>query len=172
MTDTVLTKEPDGTRSMQKRDRESSIEVVVFDMKPLLDRIFEQVKNDPDSQFKDIAGFKTYATMGYIPTSKGIYLIDTEGCGPGGYEKPCTDDTKVPIPLYGRFDDGSGSMMPIVEIKVSKEEILELKPRKIVNFGEWVREFGDRLESNFHNWNEHFTPIFDKDHIENIRAKI
>jgi len=174
MTDEVLVKNPDGTRSRRKRHRDSTVFVVEFDLQPLLDEAYRQYKNHPthSEKYEDLTGFHGYAKPGYVPTTKGIYLIDTEGCGPSGHEEPCTEEDKVPIPLYGNFKGGKTGIMPIAEMNVSEKDILDLPVRRVVNFADWVRTFGDRLERNFHNWNEHLTPIFDADHIEAVRAKI
>ena len=174
MTDEVLVKNPDNTRSFRKRNRESSIFVVEFDSQSLLNEVYRQYKNHPthSEKYEDLVGFQYYAKLGYVPTTKGIYLIDTEGCGPGGYEKPCTEENRVPIPLYGKFKGNKIGILPIAEMTISKEDILDLPVKRVVNLADWVRKFGHRLEDNFRNWDKHLTPIFDTVHIESVRAKI
>jgi len=169
MTDEVLVKEADGTRSMRKRDRTSTVSIVHVDFEPFLKKLFEQVKEAGKHKLDDnCIGFKAHSTMGYVPTSKGLYLLDNEACGPDGVEDPITETAHASVPIYNIYEDGSFTMMPLASANIDREILLELPVKGVMNFGKWVRKFGDRLESNFHNWNNHLTPIYDAEYIEKL----
>ncbi len=175
MTDEVLVKEADGTRSMRKRDRASTVSIVHIDFEPFLKKLFEQVKeagkHDLESwhrQEDHCIGFNAHSTMGYVPTSKGFYLLDNEACGPNGVEDPITEANHASVPIYHAYESGNFSMMAFANANIDQEELLKLPVKGITNFGKWVRKFGDRLESNFHNWNKHLTPIYDAEYIEKL----
>ena len=156
---------------MRKRDRESTVSIVHVDFEPFLKKLFEQVKEAGKHKLDDdCVGFKAHSTMGYVPTSKGFYLLDNEACGPGGSEDPITDavGSRVVVPIYNIYESGSFNMFPFGNANIDREMLLELPVKGVTNFGKWVRKFGDRLESNFHNWNNHLTPIYDAEYIEKL----
>ena len=90
---------------------------------------------------------------GYVETPKGLFLLDYEACGPGGSETCLTDEgNKVDVPIYFK-EEGIMSIMPGGLIPISAEDVKGMPKLGTENFGEFVRTFGNRLESNFHNWN-------------------
>jgi len=177
MTDEFLVKEADGTRGWQRRNRESTVSVVHVDFEPLLKKLFEEVKEGDKHKLEswhrpddDCIGFQAHSTMGYVPTSNGFYLLDNEACGPGGVETPITAARHALVPIYHSYASESFGMIPFANAEISQEELLELPVKGVINFGKWVRKFGDRLETNFHNWNNHLTPIYDAEHIKTLDA--
>jgi hypothetical protein len=140
-----------------KRNRTSSIEVSVVDMDKALKVLFEDSKKAgkvPDGVVK----FKSKASKwGFVETPKGIYLIDYEACGPGCQEDCLTDEgNTVDFPIYYTYEGDQVSVVPNAYVKMDADDVREFTVLFKENFGEFVRKFGDRLESNFHNWNNHF----------------
>jgi len=135
-----------------RRDRRSNVEVVVIDV--------EQVMADLCAQLKEAGkypeGVEEIGPHGknwaYVETPKGLFLLDNEACGPGGDEKPITEDRYGKWPLYFQKRNEL-PMFPNVEMQLTPEEIRGFPTKGTMNFGEWVRTFGHRLESNFGNWN-------------------
>jgi len=171
----VLVTGPDGVRTMASRDRESSIYIVEVDPAPLLAETYEKIKVHPEhsaSLHHKCIGLGTQGKrIGYIPTSKGLYVFNQEGCTLES-EDPLTDDTGIPMPLYQTYKrSASGGMFataPFAAVTLSKDELLEMPILSFVNFGVWVRTFGDRLERNFHRWNNFLSPIYDREHVEGL----
>ena len=136
-----------------KRDRRSNIEVVVIDV----EQVMADLEKDLKSEGKWPEGIESIQPHGmdwsYIETPNGIFLLDNEACGPGGDEKPITDEREAKWPLYFHAKN-SIPMFPNAEMKLSSELVREFPTKGKANFGEWVRKFGERLEHNFHNWNK------------------
>ena len=172
MTDEVLVKKADGTRSSERRDRESNVYIVEVDPTLMLQQLHKEAKESPEYDIEDRCdGFKIIGTrLGYVPTSEGLFVLNEEGCGLE-VEDPITDEESIPIPLYKTFDDDAISIFSWASIPLTKEELLDMPVKGVVNFGEWVRKFGSRLETNFHNWNKHLTPIFDAEYIEKLESE-
>ena len=172
MTDQVLVKEADGTRFWAKRDRTSSVSVVQVDFEPFLKRLFEEVKASPDHELEEDCVAFSSRIFGYVPTSKGFYFLDQDACGPSGCEDPLTEDGHIKVPLYKKFapQEGRGtlSIISFADAKLTREILAECPVVAVTNFGKWVRKFGDRLESNFHNWNYFLTPIYDEEYVKGL----
>lgn len=136
----------------QKREK-SSITVHVVDMKKAIDKVYEEDKAELGDE---VIGLDTNARKwGYVETPKGIYLLDYEACGPGGSEDPLTPEgNKVKLPLY-RTMESAMDMTARVSIDVDADFVRGLEKVGEENFADFVRTFGDRLESNFSNWNRH-----------------
>lgn len=169
MSDEVIKKGPDGVRERVPRNRTSSIYIVHIDLNAALDEGFEKLKEQGGASDNTV-GLKINGDLGYVPTSQGLFLLNTEGCAPES-EDPVTDDSPGPIPVYKKSATGM-AMFASAVMTVSKKEILELPVIRVVNLGEWVRKFGHRLEDNFNNWNDFLSDIYDADHVAEIEAKL
>lgn len=173
--DKVLVTDEDGVRQMVRRDRDSSIFVVEVDPAPLLAETYEKIKVHPEhskSLHHKCIGLRTAGQrIGYVPTSSGLYVFNQEGCTLET-EDPLTDTDGIPMPLYEDYKRGaSGGMFAtaaFAAVTLTKDELLGMPVISFVNFGVWVRKFGDRLERNFHNWNNFLTPIYDRKHVEGL----
>lgn len=175
MTDEVVVKEADGTRGRRKRDRASTVSIVHVDFEPFLKKLFEEVKVSPDHELDEECIAFTSKTFGYVPTSRGLYLLDHDACSPDGREDPLTKSGRINVPLYKKYAPKENgvermSIIPFAEAKISREILLEMPVTAVSNFGKWVRKFGDRLESNFHNWNNFLTPIYGEEHVKNLNT--
>lgn len=139
---------------MTRRDnRQSAIIVNVVDMEKKMASLYEENKSKLDAK---VIGLDTNAPKwGYIETPKGLYLIDYEACGPGGCEDALTDlGNEIDLPLYRKMD-GAFDMASTMSIKIDAGFVRGLDKIGEENFADFVRTFGDRLESNFSNWNRH-----------------
>jgi len=135
------------------RDRRSNIVVTVIDVEKVMADLEAQLK-EAEKWPEGIDSIEPHGMQwAYIETSKGIFLLDNEACGPGGDEKPITDSRKAEWPLY-YHKKNTLPMLPDGSVTLSPEIVREFPTKGEMNFGEWVRKFGHRLESNFHNWNK------------------
>ena len=169
MSDEVIKKGPDGVRERVPRNRESSIYIVHIDLQSALEEGFEKLKEQGGITDKTV-GLKIMGDLGYVPTSQGLYLLNTEGCAPES-EDPVTDSSPGPIPVYKKSAKGL-AMFASAVMTITKQEILELPVIQVVNFGKWVRKFGHRLEDNFNNRNGFLRDIYDAEHVAKVEAKL
>ncbi len=145
--------------------------MVEVDLSDFFKTVHETAKKNPEYEIDhDCNGVHTQGTrIGYVPTSKGLFILNQEGCGPET-EEPVTETQSQPIPLYQTYKKVGGrsrfSIAPFASVSISHERLIGFPVIGVVNLGEWVRKFGDRLERNFHNWNNFLTPIYDKEHVQ------
>jgi len=170
MSDEVIKKGPDGVRERVPRDRASSVYIVHVDLNSALEEGFEELKKQDGGVADKTVGLKILGDLGYVPTSKGLFLLNTEGSAPES-EDPVTDDNPGPIPVYKKSATGM-TMLASAIMTLTRKEILELPVIRVVNLGKWVRKFGHRLEDNFHNWDDLLTDIYDAEHVAKIEAKL
>jgi hypothetical protein len=143
-----------------KRDRRSNITLTVIDTEKVMADLYEQAKKAGKIP-EDVVKIQPLGmNWAYIETPKGIFLLDNEACGPGGDEGGITEGSNVTWPIY-HHKEKSLPMYPTAEIRLTPKDIKELPTKGEVNFGKWVRHFGHRLESNFHNWNSFLEDLMD-----------
>jgi hypothetical protein len=122
-------------------------------MDKVMEDLFEGAKKEGKVP-EDVTGFNSQASKwGYVETPKGIYLLDYEACGPSCSETCLTEDgNKVEFPIYFKYE-GKMAIFPSASVEMGAKDVREFPTLGTENFGKFVRKFGDRLESNFHNWN-------------------
>lgn len=86
------------------------------------------------------------------------YLIDTEGCGS---TKPIENE-KASVEFYKEFlnDEGevtSFEIFPFVRINFTEDELNTIPDKGMKPLHEFVRTFGDRLNSNCNVWDRFLT---------------
>lgn len=135
-----------------ERNRQSSITLTVIDLEKAMKDLYEHLKEDGQIPEDVIKVEPLGSHWAYIQTPKGLFLLDEDACSPGGDERPITENSDVRWPIYFHMED-SIALFPSIEIHLTPKFIKELPTKGEANFGEWVRKFGHRLESNFHNWN-------------------
>jgi hypothetical protein len=98
-------------------------------------------------------GFPPYAVY---DGDAGLFVI----CGEGvGWE--VNDDNHLSIPFYGRWKDHEEgtthfSMTPSTELEFSPNDVRNMASGNEIDLADLVREFGDRLETNFGIWYRKF----------------
>lgn len=123
----------------------TNIEITVLDLSALEVEAFKQLpKEEYPKATRCRVGSKPH---GIVETPKGVYALCNEGVGNG----PITDDDKYEIDLYAEYD-GGGWCMPVMSAKVNAEELKKLATAEKVNLADFIRQFGARLEANYHNW--------------------
>lgn len=135
-----------------KRDRRSNITLTVIDAEKVMAELYEQAKEAGRVPEGVVSIQPLGMNWAYIETPNGVYMLDNEACSPGGDERPICEATDVSWPLYHHKKE-SMAIYPDAKLGLTATLIKEFPTKGEVNFGEWVREFGHRLETNFHNWN-------------------
>jgi len=141
---------------MRQESRKSSINITVIDMTTALAEVFEEFKlKKPDLFPEGVTGLQARGTKwGYVETTKGLYLLDEEACGPNGREEPAQEGERIMVPVYFKGLGGI-SLDRDLELKLTPAEIRDLPNLGTENFADFVRRFGARLEGNFWRWNRH-----------------
>ncbi len=140
--------------AVRNRDRRSSIEVTVIDVKAVLVMLTKQLK-DTGEYPKGIHHIEAYGEKwAYVETPKGLFLFDSDACTPDGSDDPISKCGRIGWPIYFLKDENSLAMFPSSKVNLTPELVKSFPTKGTVNLGKWVRKFGDRLERNFHNWNK------------------
>jgi hypothetical protein len=142
-----------------RKERKSTVEVtpLVFseDFCEGLWKQYKESKSDEESKFETVRvdGFD----LGYIKTSKGIFVIDQDGVGDGD---PHTKENPLEIDFVGSSEGKINLLaIPIFSIRLVPEQIEEFGAGETVNLAKFIRTFGQRLEGNFHTWNDALSPL-------------
>jgi hypothetical protein len=116
----------------------------------------QQLAKDTEYVAEEFLTMEPFDQYGYVDTPKGMYVFLTEGVGDS---KPINGDDTVTMELYTRTyenaeHEGSYSfgMFPTVGLKFTADEIRERATGETVLLHEFIRKFGARLESNYHQW--------------------
>lgn len=149
--------------AQSRKNRESIIEVTLIDTEAFLKDVFDMLKKAGrlEGDNAEVDNISLYRSdMGYVETSEGLFLLSNEACCCTDSEDPLTEEgNRQRMDLY--YNKGqSFSIIPSGALNMSRKDILEMPTKGRVNFGEWVRHFGHRIEGNFHNWNNFLTPIY------------
>ena len=138
---------------MRNRDRRSNIEVTVIDVKQVLADLTKELKG-AGKYPEDTDHISAYGEKwAYVETPKGLFLFDADACTPDGSNDPISKCGRIGWPIY--FNKGNSiSMFPSSQVGLTPELVKSFPTKGTMNFGQWVRKFGDRLECNFHNWNK------------------
>jgi hypothetical protein len=142
------------------RGRESIIEVTLVDIQPYLEKLYKECKKTGKIG-DDVMEINVWSdNLGYIETTQGVFFLNYEAIPAGNDESPLTAHGNFhQMPVYFK-KEGSIPMFPSAEVKITRELVLSLPVKGKVNFAKWVKTFGERLESNFNNWNDFLTPIY------------
>lgn len=146
-----------------RKTRDSIVEVTLIDTDAFLKDVLDMLKEAGrlEGKHAEVDNISLYRSdMGYVETSEGLFLLTNEACSATDSEYPLTEEgNRQRLDLY--YNEGeSASILPSGALNMSRKDILEMPTKGSANFGEWVRSFGNRLESNFHNWNNFLTPIY------------
>lgn len=137
-----------------ERDRRSNIEVTVIDVEKFLATLLKRGKASGEIP-ENVKRISVYnRRLCYVETPIGIFVLDEESCTPRCNETPLKGEASIPLDLYYRYSENSIALFPSASIDLTEEFVRSLPTKGTQNFGEWVRQFGARLEHNFHNWNQ------------------
>lgn len=144
----------------RQNPRKSIIEVVLIDIEPCLQELHRKLKEA--GRIKDsITKLTVWSdNLGYVDTTEGLYFLNYEAISATNDESPLTEEGNVQeLPVY-YHEEGTISMMPSANLKITRDLLLGFPTKGRVNFADWVKTFGARLEDNFDNWNEYLEPIY------------
>ena len=88
---------------------------------------------------------------GYVKTAKGVYFLCHEGVGSS---HPITAKNSAQVGFYPMFESSHG-LFPGVLVSMDDKDILALRVKKKVKLNNFIRRFGDRLETNYSRWQRH-----------------
>ena len=132
------------------KERESDVTVEVLDVEPAVKEAYSQFAKPKDWSG---VGFHTNLAWARIVTSKGIFVLNSEGVGG---EDPISEDKPLEIGLYKTFpkEEKKVQIFPTVWAVLSLKDVEDLPVVEEVNLKDFIRAFGGRLESNFKAWDE------------------
>ena len=98
--------------------------------------------------------------MGFIETGEGLFILDNDGVG---NNHPITADKPYTLEFYSERtstneegeESTSLSMMPSCEMKLNDQDLRSHATGDTKPLDEFIRTFGDRLERNYYNWEQH-----------------
>ena len=132
------------------KERESDVTVEVLDVEPAVKEAYSQFAKPKD--WNGI-GFHTNLAWARIVTSKGIFVLNSEGVGG---EDPISEDKPLEIGLYKTFpkEEKKVQIFPTVWAVLSLKDVEDLPVVEEVSLKDFIRGFGSRLECNFWTWDE------------------
>ncbi len=141
---------------MRSEREKTNVKVKVLDMDSLKAKALKYIKEESSVEDKEfIAGvFSGEGKLGYITTSKGIFVLCEEGVG---NNKPITKDNPYKIEFradYLRDGVKSFSMVPIMGFSLDDKDVLGLPVLYEEGLDTFIRKFGSRLEDNYESWKE------------------
>lgn len=140
------------------RDK-TNINVHVVDFRPMFDKLKDKyIKENPNFKDKE---FSLYIpeTWGFVETKKGKLMISDEGIVD---QNPISEINPFYTAIYVQETKPYQhfSVFPIGEVVVKKLEEIEELPIVIKQpLEKFIREFGERLESNFRICSQFLQPI-------------
>ena len=137
----------------------SKYEVQLLDFTPLTERAKEFI-NQNRSEDKQVTACTVRWTLGYIETNEGLFILDNDGVG---NNHPITADKPYGLEIYGErtYTNENGKevteydMMPSCRLQLSDKAIRDHATGERQPLDEFIRTFGDRLERNYYNWEQH-----------------
>jgi len=134
-----------------REKRKSNVMVTVVDLTKLLDELHDELPEKEIEKMEGATGFTSHNTYGFVDTPKGRFVLCTEGVGS---REPLTKDDPMVIDVWIERDGDKFDMFPCGSLSIGPDQFDEL-PRKSerIPLTCFIREFGSRLEQNFHIWN-------------------
>jgi len=132
------------------RDK-SKVVVKILDMASIEQKVVELLRTKNEKYSKCL----TQQTWGIIETKNGIYALGTEGVGPS---YPITKKKQLDILWYGGGEDFF-DIFPTIKTNLDDEDLKSFPIKEEKNLTDFIRVFGVRLESNYHQWNSFLEPL-------------
>jgi hypothetical protein len=137
----------------------TNINVTIVDFEPMLAKFKDgYIRQNPDFKEKEFSFYMT-ETWGFVETKKGKFMICDEGVMD---ENPVSETHPFYSTLYVKEirPEEKFSIFPIGTVVVKKiEEIEELPVISKKPLETFIRQFGRRLETNFHLCKNFLEPI-------------
>jgi hypothetical protein len=133
------------------KDRKSKVVVKVLDLSTIEKDIVNTLKKRDDRYTKAVPD----QIYGIVETKEGTYILGDEGVGPN---YPLTKEKPIEILWYGATED-SYDMLPCAKTTVDIDDIKQCPIKEEKNLASFIRVFGQRLQSNFRQWNSFLEPI-------------
>lgn len=137
------------------RDREKTdVKVKVLDMSGVIVEALKYTKDKSSVKDKENITnlFIGEGKLGYITTSKGIFVLSEEGIGS---DKPITKENPYTIefrPEYEKNGEKSSGIIPVIAFNLDDKDILGIPVVREESLDVFIRSFGSRLESNYYSW--------------------
>ena len=135
---------------------ESKYNVQLIDFTPLHEQALTYVNNKETEDNKALStNCKPIHGYGFIETADGVYIIDTEGVG---NSLPITEENPYHLSFYSeRHEDNEHhiGIFPSCEMPLHAKHLRKHATGETQPLHEFIREFGDRLDTNYRNWERH-----------------
>lgn len=136
-----------------KEERHSPVKVKVVDFSQLEKEATEELKKKkPD---RKVIKAEIRFAWAYVDTPKGIIALNSEGVG---CCEPISKEYPLELEVYGKYesDKGEGSysfdIFPVFGYRIDDPNDITELPYEEKPLSEFIRRFGSRLESNYHQW--------------------
>ena len=141
----------------------SKYNVQLIDFMPLNAQALDYVNNKETEENKPLStDCKPMHRYGFIETDDGIYLIDSEGVG---NSRPITEENPYHLSFYTERQDEENeakryiSIFPSCEMPLFEKHLRNHATGEAQPLHEFIREFGDRLDTNYMNWERHLDGV-------------
>ena len=139
---------------MKEERAKSKIQVKVLDLSGLEKQAFDSVQSK--NYNKDLDSMRVEdGAWGYVETSKGTYLISSEGVGD---KNPISEDNPACFEFskeFNRNGERSFELSPCIGFKLDEIELKQIPVKEVVTLDSFIRSFGTRLEHNYLLWQDH-----------------
>jgi len=138
----------------------SKYNVQLIDFTPLNVQALEYINNKETEENKPLStSCKPVHGYGFIETNDGVYLVDTEGVG---NSRPITKENPYHLAFYTERQEENVhqiSIFPACEMPLQEKHLRNHATNDIQPLHEFIREFGDRLDINYINWERHLDGV-------------
>jgi hypothetical protein len=141
----------------------SKYNVQLIDFTPLHQQALDYVNQAESKDEKPLSTeCKPMHRYGFIETDDGVYLMDSEGVG---NSRPITKENPYHLSFYSErqdMDDSSKRYMnvfPACEMPLEEKHLRKHATGDTLPLHEFIREFGDRLDTNYMNWERHLDGV-------------
>lgn len=138
---------------VRERNRRSNVEVTIIDVEAFMKEL-TQKEREAGRIGSDVLRLTVRSKkMCYVKVGSSFIVLDDEACAPCG-DRPISRMWSALLPVYIVRDEDRFDGFPGMNTVITAEVLESIPTKGTMNFGEWVREFGSRIERNFQNWNE------------------
>ena len=141
----------------------SKYNVQLIDFTPLNQQALDYVNEKAVEADKPLStDCKSLHGYGFIEAVDGVYIIDTEGVG---NSIPITKENPYHLSFYAERKDDENehltyhSMFPSCEMPLNEEHLRQYATGETQPLHEFIREFGNRLDNNYINWERHLDGV-------------
>lgn len=131
---------------MATEREKTNIIVNVPDWTEILEKVLEKSKEENPNRLEA----DMYGKIGYVEIGDDIYLLDEEGVGSN---VPLTDEQPFQVGILFKYK-GELPLWPEKSISITKTNIKQIPVKEQVDLSEFIRNFSNRLQSNFLSWSE------------------